>query len=215
VIDRQASSSSPSSRPDEERERGLVVMIPLVKDVEDIPFFHPPVKNLVFYYEERPELPKDQLEEELAGLSTKDTNRETESMGNQAAEEESNPIQGRISISYLSFPPTTPKTVTDNEAPVSTQPPISTPSPFEGLRRASLPRKRSPLAGPSTAPPAPTETSQKEDQKVTEARLDRTCLALLERVYKHGFGQMVGYKKRVNHDVCPACPSHHGSDAYP
>jgi tRNASer (uridine44-2'-O)-methyltransferase len=221
VVDGQASSSSSNlrSRPDEEKEmeleKGLVVMIPMVKVVEDIPFFHPPVRNLVFYYEERPELPEDQLEEELARLSTKDTNRETESMGNQPAEEESNPLQGRISISYLPFPPTTLKTVTDNEAPVSTLPPISTPLPFEGIRRASLPRKRSPLAGPRAAPPAPTETSQKEDQKVTEARLDRTCLALLERVYKHGFGQMVGYKKRVNHDVCPACPSHHGSDAYP
>lgn len=206
VVNGQASSSTTSSRLDEERERGLVVMIPLAKDVEDIPFFHPPVKNLVFYYEERPELPEDQVEEELAGLSTKDTIRENESMGNQPAEEESNPIQGRISISYLPFPPTTPKTVTDNKAPVSTLPPIANSSPFEfeGIRRASLPRKRSPLAGTDTAPPVPTQTSQKEDQKVTEARLDRTCLALLERVYKHGFGQMVGYKKRVNHDVCLA-----------
>lgn len=177
-----------------EIERGMVVMIPLVKAVEEIPFFHPPVKNLVFYYEERPESTEDRLVDGIAGLST------TNSDGKAASDSlpvgvETSPVQGRISISYLSFPSTS------NIVTAGVEDPTVPTSLFSGIRRASLPRKRSPLAGPDPAPAATTPAPLKEDQKVIEARLDRTCLGLLERVYKHGFGQMVGYKKRVNHDV--------------
>ena len=35
-----------------------------------------------------------------------------------------------------------------------------------------------------------------------KSRLYRTCLALLETVYKYGKGFATGYKKRVVHDVC-------------
>lgn len=34
------------------------------------------------------------------------------------------------------------------------------------------------------------------------SRLYRTCLGLLETLYKYGWGFMTGYKKRVVHDVC-------------
>lgn len=174
-------------------ERGVVVMIPLVKRVEDIPFFHPPVRKLVFYYEtqvgERQPSEEDQIVDQMKNLSTSGE-EETAGPAMQTPE-----ILGRISISYLSFP--TSKSIAPPSEPANTGP-----SPIPGLavRRTSTPRKRSPLAGPSSES-APAEAIAKEDTKVTEARLDRTCLALLERVYKHGFGSMVGYKKRVNHDV--------------
>ncbi|WVQ95775.1 hypothetical protein IAU59_002874 [Kwoniella sp. CBS 9459] len=49
----------------------------------------------------------------------------------------------------------------------------------------------SPIPKNTGKPPAP----------VSEDRLYRTCLGLLERVYKHGYGQLVGYQKRRVHDV--------------
>jgi tRNASer (uridine44-2'-O)-methyltransferase len=183
-----------------EFERGLVVMLPLVKAVEEIPFFHPPVKNLVFYYVERPESTEDRLIDGIADLSTRNTDDKA-AADSLPVGVETSPVQGRISISYLSFPSHS------NIAATGAKDPASTTTPFLGIRTASLPRKRSPLAGPDPTPAASTPAPLKEDQKVIEARLDRTCLGLLERVYKHGFGQMVGYKKRVNHDV--RCLCHH------
>ena len=178
-------------------ERGVVVMIPLVKRVEDISFFHPPVRKLVFYYEtqigDRQPSGEDQVVDQMKNLST---SGEEETAGPATETPE---ILGRISISYLPFPASKSTSTASSSEPSSTSTSTST---IAGLavRRTSMPRKRSPLAGPSTES-APDEAMAKEDTKVTEARLDRTCLALLERVYKHGFGSMVGYKKRVNHDV--------------
>lgn len=175
-------------------ERGVVVMIPMVKTVEEIPFFHPPVKRLVFHYETHTsEMKESDLVQDLKGLSTSDTaststsNPESSTDTDKAAESEPE-VLGRISISYLPFPST------------SQSIPSAPENPMLGIRRTSLPRKRSPLAGPPDEP-STQEMKIKEDPKVTQARLDRTCLALLERVYKHGFGQMVGYQKRVHHDV--------------
>ena len=172
-------------------DRGVVVMIPLVKRVEDIPFFHPPVRKLVFYYEtqigNRQPSGEDQIVDQMKTLST---SGEEETAGPAT---ETPAILGRISISYLPFPASKSPSTSPSSEPTSTMPGLA-------VRRTSMPRKRSPLAGPSSES-APAEAIAKEDTKVTEARLDRTCLALLERVYKHGFGSMVGYKKRVNHDV--------------
>jgi tRNASer (uridine44-2'-O)-methyltransferase len=171
----------------EKGEKGVVVMIPMVRDVGEIPFFHPPVKKLVFYYETIIREPaEDEVIPGMKDLSTSDTMK-----GETLAEAEPE-VHGRISISYAPFPEVSALVQSALEPTVSG-------NPLLGLRRTSLPRKRSPLAGPE---PTPTESpKEKEDPKVTQARLNRTCLALLERVYKHGFGQMIGYKKRVNHDV--------------
>lgn len=174
-----------------ERERAVVIMIPLVKAVEDVPFFHPPVRKVIFTYESCVHTEADGLEQ----LDQLDITREASTVVQDLKEDY--PLQGQLSISYQPFdsmPTLTTPTPAVSDA--------ASPSPFAGVRRTSLPRKRSPLA-PSTSTPAETATATapKEDPKVVNARLDRTCLALLERVYKHGFGQMVGYKKRVNHDV--------------
>lgn len=175
-------------------EQGVVVMIPMVKEVGEIPFFHPPVKKLMFYYETQKPGPGDEIVEDMKNLSTSDTDTKPDASEEAATETEPD-IQGRISISYAPLPSTSGSPATTPE------------NPMLGIRRTSLPRKRSPLAGP------PDDVSlenvkEKEDPKVTQARLDRTCLALLERVYKHGFGQMVGYQKRVHHDVCLSPPTY-------
>jgi tRNASer (uridine44-2'-O)-methyltransferase len=179
----------------EKGEKGVVVMIPMVRDVGEVPFFHPPVKRLVFYYETQIKgMDESEIVRGMEDLST------TDGPSGESTVDTEPEVHGRISISYEPFPSTS--------EPTALVPPTSAgPLPDNrllGLRRTSLPRKRSPLAGPE---PTPTETvKEKEDPQVTQIRLDRTCLALLERVYKHGFGQMVGYKKRVNHDVRPSSP---------
>jgi tRNASer (uridine44-2'-O)-methyltransferase len=174
----------------EKGEKGVVVMIPMVRDVGEIPFFHPPVKKLVFYFETIIREPvEDEVIPGMKDLSASDTIK-----GETLVEAEPE-VHGRISISYEPFIPTSEPTA----LLLPTSGGSLSENPLLGLRRTSLPRKRSPLAGPEqTTTDSPKE---KEDPQVTQARLDRTCLALLERVYKHGFGQMVGYKKRVNHDV--------------
>jgi hypothetical protein len=47
---------------------------------------------------------------------------------------------------------------------------------------------------------AQAEQSAKKAKQASE-RTDRTCLALLERVYKQSYGDMTGYQKRMHHDV--------------
>ena len=179
----------------EKGEKGVVVMIPMVRDVGEIPFFHPPVKRLVFYFETQIKgIDENDIVRGMEDLSTADN-----TSGEPTVDTEPE-VHGRISISYEPFPSTSEATAL---VPSTSAGPLPD-NPLLGLRRTSLPRKRSPLAGPE---PTPTETvKEEEDPKVTQARLDRTCLALLERVYKHGFGQMVGYKKRVNHDVRSTSP---------
>ena len=169
------------------REEGLVLMIPEVKEVGDIPFYHPPVRKLAFRYESISALP--------------DVTPSTD--------EQEPPVKGSISIAYLPFDP--PPLATPTLHPLI-------PSPPGGRSRPS--RKRSPLAGPPlgqgenatgpTPPPAvilapggtiPEDEAAKRDTAITEERLHRTCLGLLERVYKYGYGEVIGYRKRVAHDV--------------
>jgi len=179
----------------EKGEKGVVVMIPMVRDVGEIPFFHPPVKRLVFYYETTLIEPVE--EDIIPGMKDLST---SETINGETLADAEPEVHGRISISYEPFPSTSEATI---PVPARSAGPIPH-NPLLGLRRTSQPRKRSPLAGPE---PTPVESpKEKEDPKVTQVRLDRTCLALLERVYKHGFGQMVGYKKRVNHDVRSSSP---------
>lgn len=105
------------------------------------------------------------------------------------AVEEEVPVRGRISIHYLPWP-SLPKNL--------------------AIPRLK-PRRRSPLAGPpvgdeqgtGVAPPAVqlNGTNGVETELSMEERIERICHGLLERLYKHGYGHMVGYKKRVHHDV--------------
>lgn len=103
-------------------------------------------------------------------------------------------VYGTITVSYLPF----------DDTPATGNPDLMAPPP-------KAPRRRSPLAPPlpETTPVQPPATiledsspeARIEAQAVAERRLNRTCLALLEKLHKHGYGTMIGYQKRVHHDV--------------
>lgn len=177
---------------EDEAGRGVVLMVPEVRSVEDVPFYHPPVRKLAFIYEpmEQPEIGHQELTEDL-------------------------PMRGTLSIAYLGFDGV--ETGVKELNGISEVGSASTPS-FLGPRTVKSPRKRSPLAatplGASSdepiKPPAKilepdTSTStlppKAKSQTETAVRTVRTCKLLLERVYKHAYGNMVGYQKRVVHDV--------------
>ena len=177
-------------------QEGIVLMIPQAKEIGDIPFYHPPVRKLAFRYES-------------ISMSS-DTAMKTQ---NEADGEL--PVTGRLSISYIPFDTTDPSPSTGESLTHLTSLPMGAPL----GRPAQAPRKRSPLAAPPlgvgsdpkvrTPPPAfmlaqdgtIPETGARPDTAVVEERLHRTLLALLERVHKHGYGTMMGYQKRVMHDV--------------
>jgi tRNASer (uridine44-2'-O)-methyltransferase len=161
----------------EKGENGLVLSIPEVKEVKDIPYFHPPVRKLAYRYESLP-----------ASLDVVE------------GESEAGPsYKGTMSIAYLPF---------DD---ISSTTPIST-DPYLTTRPVKPPRKRSPLAATASPDEVTSNLSGMnlnglndeailKAQKVTIDRLHRTCLAILEKVWKHAYGNMVGYQKRVQHDV--------------
>jgi tRNASer (uridine44-2'-O)-methyltransferase len=188
---------------EDEAGRGVVLMVPEVKSVEDVPFYHPPVQKLAFIYEptEQPEMGHQELTDEV-------------------------PMRGTLSIAYLPFPASdaletlAPELASANGAVVV---PESPNSPFLGTRSSKSPRKRSPLAstprGSSSdepiKPPAVVlenegssspSLAQAKSQAETTMRTVRTCKLLLERVYKHAYGNMMGYQKRVLHDVSSGFP---------
>ncbi|WWD20333.1 hypothetical protein CI109_104809 [Kwoniella shandongensis] len=200
-----------------QREEGLVIMIPEVKDKQEIPYYHPTVRKIAFLWET--------LDETNGGDSTTAApSQEPEGENDDESSGSKPEVRGRISIHYLPFPES-PTSSTNPPPDLSNLTLNSTPN---GLApRALKPRRRSPLAGPSiekdessepTRPPAvilsdTTETEEIQGSSENNAqeaakrkqaeqnRLDRTCLALLERLYKHGYGQLVGYQKRRVHDV--------------
>ena len=158
-------------------EEALVVMTPEVKDVADIPYFHPPVKQLAYRWTSSATSLTDEVDDDS----------------------DVPPVRGRISVAYLPYPPDTTSVATQAQAPA--------PSPFIPIPRRAAPRKRSPLA-PAGSQAAEvidedgeTTSQHRPRTPVGPERLQRTMLALLERIYKHGFGSMVGYVKRKHHDV--------------
>ncbi|OCF42582.1 hypothetical protein I317_03567 [Kwoniella heveanensis CBS 569] len=271
-------------------EKGLVVMIPLVKDRNEIPYFHPPVRKIAFYYQS---ILQDDHASAPTGDSTCTENQDEEAAAlqenSEVNEETAERIRGRISIHYLPFEVST----TDSERLTSEDDLHATAldgSPL-GARRTSVgvvPKRSSPLAGPSInrglsgsaegaanqplivggrnktrsqaskhspvtaspsqthqlpstadttarisslsflpkhlstpGPPSPVTAEPNDGSKggtkpssqaktevrsppTPDDRLYRTCLGLLERVYKHGYGQLVGYQKRRVHDVIVA-----------
>ena len=163
---------------EDEQGRGVVIMVPEAKVVDDVPFYHPPVRKLAFIYEP--------IEDEN---------------GEEAGEV---PIRGTLSVSYLPFAELdVPETST-----VASMPELEVDKPaFLGPRPARAPRKRSPLA-PTTASTSSDNSGKpagvapsKQDPLAIHQRTTRTCRLILERIYKHAYGVMMGYQKRVLHDV--------------
>jgi tRNASer (uridine44-2'-O)-methyltransferase len=153
-------------------DKGVVVKTPLAGSAAEMPFYHPPVRRLAFLWD-------------TIGADEEVT-------------EGKERCYGTITVAYLAFPDT----------PCGTEFLAAHPKP---------PRRRSPLAASTTAddaaagpsaPPHPatvleedTPEARAEAKAVAERRLQRTCLALLERLHKHGHGSAQGYVKRVVHDV--------------
>jgi len=201
---------------EDESGRGAVVMVPEVQDVGDVPFYHPPVKKLAFLFEpiESEENADGHGHGQRDGLARTTTAEDGEA-------ETMLPMRGVVTIAYLPFPagqdavvdrsPTASSMASISQAPLAS-------SPFLGVRPTRSPRKRSPLAS-STAdgipakPPAvilaPDGTADVQSANLSSPpsaddvakRTVRTCRLLLERVYKHAYGDLVGYQKRVLHDV--------------
>ena len=173
-------------------ECGLVLMVPEVKMSTDVPFYHPPVSKLAFCY-----VALHGPWEETNGESSKSQNVQ-----------DSMPMRGRLSISYLPFP----RSHGDGDS--QPMPHENVHPAIQALRRAPA-RKRSPLAASNDAGitlPAPITNGNASSSEIRDGaesveqdgvayRVDRTCLALLERVYKYGYSSLTGYQKRVHHDV--------------
>ncbi|BEI80956.1 hypothetical protein CcaverHIS002_0201160 [Cutaneotrichosporon cavernicola] len=146
---------------------GFVVKTPEVISAAEMPYYHPPVRQLGFMWK------ADETGEPQEGDGPR--------------------VYGRIYIGYLPFE--------DSPTPAGD---VLGPPPKPQ-------RKRSPLAGPSSAtevvaPPATvleddTPEGREEARVAAERRLQRTCLHLLEKLHKHGHGTAHGYVKRVHHDV--------------
>lgn len=189
-------------------EEGTVLYLPEVDNKVDIPFYYPPVKGLKYSWiavepDLDSEIPISPTEDEVI---IKDDNVEIDPPP---------PVIGRISISYLPWPEELP-TLTPN-APIIPSPPNLSPG-------RTLTKRRSPLSAPPiivdkddpTMTNGETETkplgapavimaqlpvTPLTDNRKDVERVSRIAKVLLETVYKHGFGHMVGYKKRVHHDV--------------
>lgn len=202
--------------------RGVVVMVPEVKDVGDVPFYHPPVNKLAFLFEpfESDEHGDCNGNDEGGGAGQMD-DKPDDQVAKLGDAETTLPMRGIVTIAYLPFPtPESPTgTIAQDTASSSTAsnaPPAS--SAFLGARPIRSPRKRSPLASSTedAVPPKPPAVIFNADGTATQQadhtskplsaeevakRTVRTCRLLLERVYKHAYGDLVGYQKRVLHDV--------------
>jgi len=168
-------SEGPSEQQnDGTKEEGLVVMIPEMHSAEDIPYFHPPVRKIAFRWQ--------------AILADNEASNDGGEL----------PIRGTITIGYLPTRRVTP----------------SLALPMTGFSNLSVrpgisPRKRSPLAGSVSAEDKrirtpsrihiPSSVLSLENHEKEDQRLHRTCLALLERLYKHGYGAVAGYRQRGEH----------------
>lgn len=141
----------------------MVVLIPDVTGPEDVPFYHPMIRKLLFHYTELPALANNPKQTESPSSG------QVGSIPSDRAEdgqdkEEIRPV-GTISISVLPFS-TAESSTTDRPLPMS----------------------------------ANTNSNPKSDE-ILPNRTFRTCLMLLETLYKHGYGMENGYQKRVMHDV--------------
>ena len=192
-------------------EQAMVLMMPEVKTLEDIPFYHPPVSNLAFLYESLGG--DEQRIDPNAGIDSSDV-------------QDTMPIRGRIYIAYLPFP-----ALTSDQAQSQHVREVPT-NPLLNATRRTPPKRRSPLSQSSAwssedqaaPPPAavihpsspkssvnsrPVRNGQGESVPATpiaadQTRLERTLRALFEKVYKYGYNSITPYQKRVHHDVSAA-----------
>ncbi len=166
-------------------EKGLVITIPEAINPQDIPYFHPSVQRLAYKWE--PVNANDEMSD--------------------VEDESAMPIQGLISIGYLPFPTQVPTQNTGLKVAAASSEDVH----LLG-RPKRAPRKRSPLAWSTDEPttskdlggshiPPPDLNHTMNDNQDQQVRLQRTCVALLERLYKHGYGAVVGYQQRIKHDV--------------
>lgn len=173
------------------KEEALVMYLPQVRSRAELPFYYPGVKGLAYKWEA--------VEPDLEAVTTEPT---------AAAEgDEGYPVLGRLTISYLPWP--------DEGTGLPETDTSITPSPPACLspERAHTPKRRSPLAAPpidangevepeeTPAPAVLLHPIAHSQARRSPERIARICHVLLETVYKHGFGRVAGYKKRVNHDV--------------
>lgn len=153
---------------------GLVLKTPEVGSAAEMPYYHPPVRQLAFVWE--------------AGESGETA------QGEEGAEKEGARVYGRIFVAYRPFE--------DSPIPVGDVlgPPPKPPrkrSPLAGPS-ASEPAAVRP---PATVLEDDSPEGREEARVLAERRLQRTCLHLLEKLHKHGHGSAHGYVKRVHHDV--------------
>jgi tRNASer (uridine44-2'-O)-methyltransferase len=177
-------------------EQGLVVLVPDVQSQAEIPYYHPDVRKLAFHYEALPPAVES------------------------AEVDDQSPV-GVISISVLPWPQAMqpgplanlqpPKKPARKRSPLAGPPMTSevstpvqrTPPPAavildqaEDLAESVAALSHSPVSSTDKE----TDTSQPNKSALPD-RLYRTCLGLLDRLHKHGYGNSVGYKKRREHDV--------------
>ncbi|KAL7425199.1 tRNA(Ser) Um(44) 2'-O-methyltransferase [Cryptotrichosporon argae] len=195
-------------------EQALVLKVPLVRTAEDVPWFHPPVRKLAFHWRALNDgasvCGQDGIDDGMQDGGQHDGGDGDGADDDDAAHAHGHAQEqlGTISVSYLAFP----EGVRSNAGVDTLGVPVK------------APRKRSPLAGSDAAPAAETEvsapvgqadaaagakdaessTSAAERDEAAGYRLERTCLALLERLYKFGAGTYNGYQKRVHHDIVVA-----------
>ncbi|WVR08045.1 hypothetical protein IAU60_005090 [Kwoniella sp. DSM 27419] len=210
------------------QEQGLVVMIPEVQRKEDIPYYHPPVRRIAFLYEVISPGKATTVEAQgqvLEEGSEQDSASEAV-LGSISvhylpfSSSEPASLDKAVSGGSLGSTPTTERLVTPASAMAASRPkrrsPLAGPSieVDEKADDAEPTRPPATILEPSeelgelvTQPVVKDQPSGiigKKPEPTAEERLYRTCLGMLERLYKHGYGQVVGYQKRRVHDVIVA-----------
>ncbi|ORX37646.1 hypothetical protein BD324DRAFT_389608 [Kockovaella imperatae] len=206
-------------------EWGMVMMIPEVKSADEIPFYHPVVSKLAFLYEG---VKRDEEETRVAAEGSElapHIESETTSKGSSL------PIRGRIYVAYLPlhslFTRNSAKRSEPPPGPLNGGGPsgVSTAAEFSrppnlllAAARRTPPKRRSPLSQSTSSDTSDTSRVDSEissshkpgwskpmhtasSSAVDQNRLNRTLLALFERVFKHGYNGITPYQKRVTHDV--------------
>ena len=192
VLFYRTAETTGSDHDSESVEKGLVILIPNVKTREEIPFYHPDVRKLAFHYEALPPAV-------------------------EAAEVDEQAPVGVISISVLPWQEASAPGPFENlqapKKPARRRSPLAGPSVTsdadgphdESIRPAAVILDQADDLEDSLSSLSQTSKQSREQQQPNVSalpdRLYKTCLALLDRLHKHGFGNSVGYKKRREHDV--------------
>ncbi|KAK8849703.1 hypothetical protein IAR55_005038 [Kwoniella newhampshirensis] len=200
------------------KEEGLVIMIPEVKGKDEIPYYHPVVRKIAFRWE------SVSAAHGAVDVTTEDDGQEgglqvkglisihylpfadSPATSPSTVPSNSTPIQNSGSSLNISLAPRAAKArrrsplagpSIDDETTEPTRPPAII------LSDTPLMDEQTKADGPVPMAIQSVEATVEETKRreAEQNRLRRTCLALLERLYKHGYGQLVGYQKRKVHDV--------------